>query len=72
MDSVKQEKRLVEVIAEFVVSEKFETLPPETVEKAKEFALDVIEKCPIAPDYFFQLKTRDQLQCNDHRLRVLV
>ena len=42
MDNVKQEKRLVEVIAEFVVSEKFETLPPETVEKAKEFALDVI------------------------------
>ncbi len=42
MDSVKQEKRLVEVIAEFVVSEKFETLPQETVEKAKEFALDVI------------------------------
>jgi 2-methylcitrate dehydratase PrpD len=42
VDSVKQEKRLVEVIAEFVVREKFETLPPETVEKAKEFALDVI------------------------------
>jgi len=42
VDNVKQEKRLVEVIAEFVVSEKFETLPPETVEKAKEFAIDVI------------------------------
>ena len=42
MDSRKNEKRLAEVIADFVVRREFETLPPETVEKAKEFALDVI------------------------------
>jgi 2-methylcitrate dehydratase PrpD len=42
VDSRKNEKRLAEVIAEFVVRGKFESLPPETVEKAKEFALDVI------------------------------
>ncbi len=34
-------KQLIDVIAEFVVGEKFESLPPETVKKAKEFALDV-------------------------------
>jgi len=42
MDSRKNEKRLAEVIADFVVRREFETLPAETVEKAKEFALDVI------------------------------
>ena len=42
MDSRKNEKRLAEVIADFVVGGKFESLPPETVEKAKEFALDLI------------------------------
>ncbi len=42
MTTVKQGKRLVETIADFVVAEKFEDLPPITVQKAKEFALDVI------------------------------
>jgi len=42
VDSKKNEKRLAEVIADFVVGGKFESLPPETVEKAKEFALDLI------------------------------
>jgi 2-methylcitrate dehydratase PrpD len=42
VDSKKHEKRLAEVLAEFIAGEKFESLPPETVEKAKEFALDVI------------------------------
>jgi len=42
MDSKKNEKRLAEVIADFVAGGKFESLPPETVEKAKEFALDLI------------------------------
>ena len=42
MDSRKNEKRLAEIIADFVVGGKFESLPPETVEKAKEFALDLI------------------------------
>jgi 2-methylcitrate dehydratase PrpD len=42
VDSKKQEKRLAQVIAEFVVQEKYESLPPETIEKAKEYALDLI------------------------------
>lgn len=42
MDSVKNKKQLVDVLAEFVVSENYKNLPPVTVEKAKEFALDVI------------------------------
>ena len=42
MDSKKYEKRLAKVLADFVVKGKFESLPPETVEKAKEFALDLI------------------------------
>ena len=42
MDNPKNEKRLAEILAEFVVREKYESLPPETVEKAKEFALDLI------------------------------
>ena len=42
MDSKKNQKRLAETLAEFVVREKFETLPPETVEKAKDFTLDLI------------------------------
>lgn len=42
MDIRKNEKWLAEIIADFVVRGKFESLPPETVEKAKEFALDVI------------------------------
>jgi len=42
VDNPKNEKRLAEILAEFVVREKYESLPPETVEKAKEFALDLI------------------------------
>ena len=42
MGSSKNEKRLAEVLADFIVGRKFESLPPETVEKAKEFALDLI------------------------------
>jgi len=42
VDIRKNEKWLAEIIAEFVVREKFESLPPDTVGKAKEFALDVI------------------------------
>jgi 2-methylcitrate dehydratase PrpD len=42
MESGKQEKRLAEIVAEFLVQEKFEDLPRETVEKAKEYTLDVI------------------------------
>ena len=42
MDERKNEKSLAEVIAEFVVERNFESLPPESVKKAKEFALDLI------------------------------
>ena len=42
MDNRKKPKWLAEVIAEFVVREKFESVPHEAVEKAKEFALDLI------------------------------
>ena len=42
MDDRKNEKRLAEVIADFIVREQYESLPSETVEKAKEFALDLI------------------------------
>jgi len=40
--SKKQGKQLVETIAEFIVRKKYEDLPPDTVEKAKEFTLDVL------------------------------
>ena len=42
MDTRRNGKRLAEVLAEFVVQKKFESLPPETVDKAKEFSLDLI------------------------------
>jgi 2-methylcitrate dehydratase PrpD len=41
MAGSKNEKRLAEVLADFVVGWKFKSLPPDTVEKAKEFALDL-------------------------------
>ena len=37
-----QEKRLAEKVAEFLVKEKYEDLPQETIDKVKEFTLDVI------------------------------
>ena len=42
MDSKKNEKQLVDVLADFVVNGTSEDLPPVTMEKAKEFTLDVI------------------------------
>jgi 2-methylcitrate dehydratase PrpD len=42
MESPGRERQVIEVVAEFLVQEKFENLPRETVEKAKEYALDVI------------------------------
>lgn len=42
MAGSKNEKRLAEVLADFIVGRNFESLPPETIEKAKEFALDLI------------------------------
>jgi 2-methylcitrate dehydratase PrpD len=37
-----QDKGLAETIAEFLVNERFEDLPRETIDKVKEFTLDVI------------------------------
>jgi 2-methylcitrate dehydratase PrpD len=47
MGNGKQEKRIAEVLAEFLVREKFDDLPREIVEKVKEYVLDVIG-CTIA------------------------
>jgi 2-methylcitrate dehydratase PrpD len=42
MEQASQGKRVAEVLAEFLVQEKFDDLPRETVEKVKEYVLDVI------------------------------
>jgi 2-methylcitrate dehydratase PrpD len=42
MEDVKQEKKIAEALGEFVVSQKYEALPKETIEKAKMLILDVI------------------------------
>jgi 2-methylcitrate dehydratase PrpD len=42
MEQTSQDKRLAEKVAEFLVNEKYEDLPQETIEKVKEFTLDVI------------------------------
>ncbi len=42
MEQKSQDKRLAEKVAEFLVNEKYEDLPQETIDKVKEFALDVI------------------------------
>lgn len=42
MEEKNQDKRLAEKVAEFLVTEKYEDLPRETIDKVKEFALDVI------------------------------
>jgi 2-methylcitrate dehydratase PrpD len=47
MEQASQGKRVAEVVAEFLVREKFDDLPRETVEKVKEYVLDVIG-CTIA------------------------
>ena len=42
MEQKSQDKRLAEKIAEFLVNERYEDLPQETIDKVKEFTLDVI------------------------------
>jgi 2-methylcitrate dehydratase PrpD len=42
MNSTKNKKQLVDILADFVVNETFENLPPVTVEMAKEYTLDII------------------------------
>jgi 2-methylcitrate dehydratase PrpD len=55
MGNGKQEKRIAEVLAEFLVREKFDDLPRETVEKVKEYVLDVIG-CTVAASKQPQIK----------------
>jgi 2-methylcitrate dehydratase PrpD len=42
MEKASQDRRVAEVLAEFLVQEKFDDLPGETVEKVKEYVIDVI------------------------------
>ena len=42
MEQVKQEKRVAEVLAEFVVNSKYEDLPKATKDQVKRYVLDVI------------------------------
>jgi 2-methylcitrate dehydratase PrpD len=42
MEQFSQDKRLAQKVAEFLVSHKYEDLPQETIDRAKEFTLDVI------------------------------
>jgi 2-methylcitrate dehydratase PrpD len=42
MEGTKQEKKIAEVLAEFVVNQKFESLPKAAVEKAKTYILDLV------------------------------
>jgi 2-methylcitrate dehydratase PrpD len=56
MEQPSQGKRVAEVVAEFLVREKFEDLPQETVEKVKEYVLDVIG-CTIAASRQPQINT---------------
>ena len=55
MEQASQGKRVAEIVAEFLVQEKFDDLPRETVEKAKEYVLDVIG-CTIAASKQPQIK----------------
>jgi 2-methylcitrate dehydratase PrpD len=55
MEQPSQGKRVAEVVAEFLVREKFEDLPQETVEKVKEYVLDVIG-CTVAASKQPQIK----------------
>ena len=42
MGSAKQGKKIAELVAEFIVGQKFEDLPKETTEKVKHYIIDVI------------------------------
>ena len=55
MEQTIQEKRLAERVAEFLVRERYEDLPGETIEKVKEFVLDVIG-CTIGASQQPQIK----------------
>jgi 2-methylcitrate dehydratase PrpD len=55
MKQENQHKRLAEVLAEFLVGKKYEDLPEETVDKVKEFVLDVIG-CTVGASQQPQIK----------------
>ncbi len=55
MEQADQQKRLAEKIAEFLVNEKYEDLPRETIDKVKEFVLDVIG-CTVGASQQPQIK----------------
>ncbi len=55
MEQSGQEKRLAERIAEFLVNERYEDLPVETIGKVKEFVLDVIG-CTVGASQQPQIK----------------
>jgi 2-methylcitrate dehydratase PrpD len=55
MEQTNQEKWLAEKVAEFLVGEKFEDLPKETIHKVKEFIIDVIG-CTIGASQEQQIK----------------
>jgi len=42
MENTSQDKKIAEVLAEFIVRQKFEDLPNNTIEKAKQYIIDVI------------------------------
>lgn len=50
-----QDKRIAEVLAEFLVSQKYEDLPKEVIEKVKHYVIDVIG-CTIAASKQPQIK----------------
>ncbi len=55
MEQAKQGKRVAEVLAEFLVNEKYEDLPQETKDQVKRFVLDVIG-CTIGSSRRPQIK----------------
>jgi len=55
MEQANQPKRIAEVLAEFLVSEKFEDLPKETKDQVKRYVLDVIG-CTIGSSRRPQIK----------------
>lgn len=63
MSETKQEKRIAEIISEFLVSYKFEDLPKDVVEKTKDYIVDVIG-CIIGASQ------RPQIQALDSVLRA--
>jgi 2-methylcitrate dehydratase PrpD len=58
MSEASQEKRLAELLSEFLVAYKIEDLPADTVAKAKEYVLDVIG-CTIGASQQPQIKVLD-------------